>query len=224
MRLLRNIRRLVVSLLLLALLLVAAIVALNLAVIRAGRPLRVADPTQAAPATVAIVLGAQVYGNGTPSPMLADRLRAAIELYRNGTVGRLLLSGDHGRIGYDEVNAMKRYVLATGVPAEAVFLDHAGFSTYETMYRARDVFQVTDAIVVTQAFHLDRALAIGRSLGLEVRGVEAPCTGYVPKQSLLAREWLARCKAWVELHLTHPLPTYLGEAIPISGDSRASWD
>ena len=137
---------------------------------------------------------------------------------------RLLLSGDHGRVGYDEVNTMKRFVLEAGVPAEDIFLDHAGFSTYETMYRARDVFQVTDAIVVTQDFHLDRALAIGRALGLEVRGVEAPCTGYVPKQSLLVREWLARCKAWVEVHLTHPLPTYLGEVIPISGDSRASWD
>ncbi|NLT34380.1 MAG: DUF218 domain-containing protein [Gaiellales bacterium] len=224
MRLLTHIRRLLVSLLLLAVLLVAAVIVLNLAVIRAGRPLRISDPAQAAPATVAIVLGAQAYADGTPSPMLADRLRAAIDLYHNGTVQRLLLSGDHGRTTYDEVNAMKRFVLEAGVPAEDVFLDHAGFSTYETMYRARDVFQVTDAIVVTQAFHLDRALAIAWGLGLEARGVEAPCSGYVPKQSLLMREWLARCKAWLEVHVTRPLPTHLGEVIPISGDSRLSWD
>lgn len=216
--------RLTLAVLALAVLAVAGIAALNFLVIRAGRPYRIADPTHAPEATVAIVLGAQVYSDGTPSPMLADRLHTAAELYREGKVKKLLLSGDHGRTDYDEVNAMKDYALGQGIPAEDVFLDHAGFSTYETMYRARDIFLVEDAIVVTQDFHLDRALATARDLGIRAVGVEAPCTGYTPKQSLIVREWMARCKAWADLHLFHPLPTYLGDVIPISGDSSPSWD
>lgn len=208
----------------LAILAVGMIALLNALVIRAGRPYRVSSPALAPSATVAIVLGAQVYADGTPSPMLADRLRTGIELYKLGKVEKLLLSGDHGRTTYDEVNAMKRFTLEAGVPEEDVFLDHAGFSTYESMYRARDVFLVRDTLVVTQDFHVDRAVATARALGLDAVGVVAPCNGYEPRRSLMWREWMARCKAWVELNLTHPLPTYLGETIPIEGDGRATWD
>lgn len=217
-------RVVILSAAILALVLVGTVALLNTVIVRAAEPYRVASPAEAPAATVAIVLGAQSYHDGTPSPMLADRLRTGVELYRLGKVKRLLLSGDHGRTTYDEVNTMKRFVLEAGVSEEDVFLDHAGFSTYETMYRARDVFLVHDALVVTQDFHLDRAVATARALGLEAVGVEAPCTGYEPRGSLIGREWLARCKAWVELHLTHPLPTYLGETIPIAGDGRATWD
>ncbi len=213
-----------VAVVVLAVLAVGVVALLNTLVIRAARPYRAASPAQAPSATVAIVLGAQAYADGTPSPMLADRLRTGIELYKLGKVKKLLLSGDHGRTTYDEVNTMKRFALEAGVPEEDVFLDHAGFSTYETMYRARDVFLVQDALVVTQDFHLDRAVATARALGLDAVGVEAPYTGYRPRRSLIWREWMARCKAWVELNLTRPLPTYLGETIPIKGDGRATWD
>ncbi|HUT33503.1 MAG TPA: ElyC/SanA/YdcF family protein [Planctomycetota bacterium] len=173
---------------------------------------------------VAIVLGAGVRPDGSLSAMLEDRVATGVELYPAGKVRKLLLSGDHGRMTYDEANAMRRRVLAAGLPPEDVFLDHAGFSTYETMYRARDVFQVTDAIVVTQGFHLARSVYTARRLGLDAWGCEADKRPYATATRSIVREWLARCKAVVELHLTRPRPHFLGPAIPIAGDGRASWD
>jgi SanA protein len=172
----------------------------------------------------AIVLGAGVRPSGTPSATLADRLDTGIDLYRAGRVRKLLLSGDHGQHTYDEANAMRRYALAAGVPASDVFLDHAGFSTYETMYRARDVFQVRTAIVVTQRFHLDRAVYTARALGLEAWGCEADRRRYALAFRNELREVLARAKAILWLHLLEPKPRYLGPAIPITGDGRATWD
>jgi SanA protein len=172
----------------------------------------------------AIVLGAWARPDGEPSDALADRLEAGLELYRAGVVGKLLLSGDHGREKYDEVNAMRRYVLEAGVPREDVFLDHAGFSTYETMYRARDVFQVRDAVIVTQDFHLARSVYTARALGIDAVGYRAAPRRYTTTLRMTVREWLARCKALLELHALRPAPRYLGEAIPITGDGRATWD
>ncbi len=182
----------------------------------------VPDPEAAPSAQVAIVLGAKVYPDGSPSPMLADRLETAVALYKQGKVRKLLLSGDHGQKTYDEVNAMLQYVLASGVPSPDVFTDHAGFSTYETMYRARDVFQVTQALVVTQRFHLARAVYTARCLGLEATGVEADLRPYFDETRFSLREWPARMKAFLELHLTKPEPTYLGPPLPIDGDGRAT--
>src|SRR6185369_10180527 len=122
-------------------------------------------------ADAAIILGAAVSPNGLLSGVLQDRMDRGIQLYRAKKVKKLLLSGDHGQSSYDEVTAMGRYALQHGVPAEDIFLDHAGFTTYETMYRARDVFQVRRALVVTQEFHLSRSVYIARSLGLEAWGV-----------------------------------------------------
>ena len=101
-----------------------------------------------------LVLGAGVHPDGTPSNMLEDRLLRGIELYDAGASQKLLMSGDHGRKNYDEVNVMKQFAVARGVPSEDVFMDHAGFSTYESMYRARDVFQADKVIIVTQRYHL----------------------------------------------------------------------
>ncbi len=173
-------------------------------------------------AQCAIVLGARVYGDGTPAPMLADRLETGVRLYELGKVDKLLLSGDHGQTEYDEVNVMLRYVLERGVPDEDVFTDHAGFDTYDTMYRARDVFQVTTALIVTQEFHLARAVYTARALGLEATGVAADIQPYANESKNAAREKLARVKAILQLHITHPEPTYLGPAIPIEGDGRAT--
>jgi len=206
---------------LLATLLLAA--AANLIVGRGGRrgiPPRAELP----PCQVAIVLGAGVRPDGSPSAMLEDRLATGVELYRAGKVKKLLLSGDHGRVNHDEANAMRRFVLAAGLPSQDVFLDHAGFSTYETMYRARDVFLVRDAIVVTQRFHLPRAVYTARALGLAAWGCEADRRPYLTATRSAAREWLARCKALLELHLTRPRPRFLGPTIPITGDGRATWD
>jgi SanA protein len=208
----------------LLLVIIAGFVAANVVIRLDGRSHSVATVEQAPAAPVAIVLGARVHPDGTPYPMLADRLDSAVALYKAGKVRKLLLSGDHGTTHYDETNAMRRYVLARGIPAEDIFMDHAGFSTYDTMYRARDVFQVTQALVVTQRFHLDRAVYTARRLGLEVTGVPADQNVYADTFKYTVRDWLARCKAFLDLNLLHPLPRFLGPAIPISGDGRATLD
>lgn len=172
---------------------------------------------------VAIVLGAKVLGNGSPSTVLADRLDTGIELYKSGRVKKLLLSGDHGQTNYDEVNNMRRYAISKGVPEEDIFMDHAGFSTYDSMYRARDIFLVNKAVIVTQEFHLPRALFIARSLGLDAKGVTADKRKYVGAGYLSFREVFARTKAFLQLSI-RTKPKYLGPAIPISGDGRTTKD
>lgn len=179
---------------------------------------------EAPPAQAAIVLGARVYPNGHPSPVLADRLLTGVALYRAGKVRKLLLSGDHGQLEYDEVNAMRDYVRSLGVPARDIFMDHAGFSTYETMFRARDVFGLRDAVVVTQGFHLPRAVFIARRLGLDAAGVTADRRRYVGEEYLRYRDALARAKDVIQLYVLKSRPTFLGPAIPITGDGRATED
>lgn len=199
-----------------------AVLVPNLIVTRSAAEHIVAAPAEAPQAQVAIVLGAKVYDDGTPAPMLTDRLETGIALYKLGKVDKLLLSGDHGQTDYDEVNTMLDYVLVRGIPDEDVFTDHAGFSTYDTMYRARDVFKVTKAVVVTQGFHLARAVYTARTLGLEATGVAADIQPYANERRFAMRDWLARVKAVIQLHITHPRPRYLGPAIPIEGDGRAT--
>ena len=130
----------------------------NLVVWLGGRSPVTQDTQDVPRAQAALVLGAQVMPNGAPSSMLSDRITAAAELYEAGRVDKLLLSGDHGRVKYDEVNTMKRILLARGIPAEDIFLDHAGFDTWDSAQRARRVFDVDSAVVVTQRFHMARAL------------------------------------------------------------------
>lgn len=169
-----------------------------------------------------IVLGCRVK-EGDVSHCLEERLQRALELYLAGKVRRLLLSGDHGRRGYDEVNAMKAWLVARGVPLEHIFLDHAGFDTYDTMVRARDIFQVTDAVVVSQGFHLPRAVYLARSCGIDAVGVAAdPPHGSVCKGSAM-REPLACVKAWWNV-ARNAAPRFEGEAIPITGSPVASFD
>jgi len=165
-----------------------------------------------------LVLGAAVRGD-TPSKMLQDRLDVAVALYEAGVANKLLLSGDNGELYYNEVVVMQKYVLEAGIPAEDVFLDYAGFSTYESMYRARDVFLVESAVVVTQKYHLYRALQIGRALGLEVRGVASDQKTYSGQEYRNWREIAARIKD-VFQSILQPKPTYLGPEIPIDGDGR----
>jgi SanA protein len=173
-------------------------------------------------AQVALVLGAAVNADGTPSQMLADRVTTALRLYRAGKVDKLLVSGDHGTTSYDEPDTMKRALLAAGVPARDVFTDHAGFDTWDSMVRARKVFGVRSALIVTQGFHLPRAVWLAREAGLRAHGVSADLHGY-GRQALLsqAREVLARVKA-VGQATTDAPPRFLGPRIPISGDGRAS--
>ena len=166
-----------------------------------------------------LVLGCGVYADGTPTAMLADRLQQGIALYDAGASGKLLMSGDHGQTDYDEVNAMRNYALAHNIPSSDVFMDHAGFSTYESMYRARDIFQAKKIIIVTQRYHLHRALYIAKALGLDAYGVSADSRTYAGQTARDIREILARNKDFV-ISLFQPKPTYLGNAIPVSGDGN----
>ncbi len=171
-----------------------------------------------------IVLGAKVWTGGQPSYMLQDRLDVAYELYAAGAASRILVSGDHGTKEYDEVNNMRRYLEDKGVPTEAIFMDHAGFDTYSTMYRARDVFVVKSAIVVTQKYHLYRAVFLADSMGIAIQGVA--CDRYKSQYQWYydARELLARTKDWIEGAITKPKPQYLGDEIPISGSGVVTHD
>lgn len=174
-------------------------------------------------AYTAIVLGARVYRDETLSHVYQDRVQTALELYQDGRVEKLLISGDHGRKEYDKVNAAKDYLLEHGVESQDIFMDHAGFDTYDSMYRARDIFQVEDAIIVTQEFHLPRALYIARKLGLDAYGINADKRVYLNVLRNDIRESLARAKAFVNIVLKSK-PKYLGELIPITGDGHVTWD
>src|SRR5512138_3827623 len=134
--------------------------------------LRFRDPREVPAKSVAIVFGAAVYPSGRLSPMLAARVEQAAEVYCAGRVKKILMTGDNSRTEYDEVTAMKRYAIELGVPAEVIHLDYAGFSTYESCYRAREIFGIRDALVITQGFHLPRAVYTCAHLGIEVAGLE----------------------------------------------------
>lgn len=159
---------------------------------------------------VAIVFGAGITGDGRPLPALADRVWTAAELYKAGKVGKLLMSGDNRFIEYNEPEAMRRYALAQGVPDEDIVLDYAGRRTYDTCYRAGYIFQVQDAILVTQWFHLDRALYTCDKLGIDAVGVAADRRGYAAIRFWWWRELAAVTAAWFDLNLLHPTPV-LGE-------------
>ena len=168
-----------------------------------------------------LVLGCGVRQDGSPSLMLRDRLDMGIALYEAGASDRLLMSGDHGRKDYDEVNTMKTYAMERGVPSEAIFMDHAGFSTYDSMYRARDIFCAERILVVSQGYHLPRAIYLAERLGLDAYGVAAADVRYRGASYRDARELLARAKDFF-VAMLQPQPTYLGEAIPVSGDGNAT--
>lgn len=170
-----------------------------------------------------IVLGCLVKSGGVPSDMLHDRLRRGVDLYESGAAPKLLMSGDHGRDSYDEVDAMKQFAVDSGIPSTDVFMDHAGFSTYESIYRARDIFQAKKIIIVSQEYHLYRAIYIAQALGLEAYGVSADYRNYLGQSARDFREVLARIKD-LGYCIIKPEPTYLGESIPIFGDGDLTND
>lgn len=170
-----------------------------------------------------IVPGAGLESDGTPGVVLKDRLDTAIELFKAGVATRILVSGDHGDDYHNEALAMKEYVIEKGLPADAVFMDHAGFSTYETMYRAREVFEVTSCVIVTQEYHMYRSIYIARGLGLDAYGMPSDIHIDLKYLPLEAREFLARIKAFFMV-MFKPEPTYLGDEIPISGSGSLTDD
>ncbi len=170
-----------------------------------------------------LVLGCRVISEGNPSHMLEDRLKMGVELYDMQAAPKIIMSGDHGQISYDEVNTMKQYAIDNGVPSEDVFMDHAGFSTYESMYRAKEIFGAEKIIIVSQEYHLYRAVYIAESLGLQAYGVHSDYRQYAGQSGRELRELLARAKDFISC-IIKPEPTYLGEAIPVSGNGNITND
>ncbi len=170
-----------------------------------------------------LVLGCGVWDDGQPSHMLEDRLKRSIELYNLGTAPKLLMTGDHGRADYDEVGVMKQFAIDAGIPSEDIFMDHAGFSTYESLYRAKEIFGAKKILIISQEYHLYRALHIADALGIDAYGVPANYRNYQNQSAMDAREILARCKDFVTCILK-PEPTYLGQPIDLSGSGDVTND
>ena len=169
-----------------------------------------------------IVLGAGIRRNG-PSPMLEDRLLTAIELYNEGVAPKILVSGDHEHDDYDEVNVMKNYLKEKGIPSEDIFMDHAGLSTYDSIYRAKKIFKANKVIIVTQKYHLYRSLYISKTINLKSYGVSANKQTYAFQIKRDIREIAARIKDFF-MCIFKPEPTYLGEVIPIKGNGDRTND
>lgn len=170
-----------------------------------------------------VVLGAGLNNDGTPSPMLKERLDKGIELYNEGVTQKIIMSGDHASSEHDEVNAMKTYAVEKGIPPEDIFMDHAGISTYDSMYRAKNIFKASKVLVVTQKYHLYRAMYIGNSLGIETIGVDAEKTKYAGTAYRETREVLARIKDFFKC-FAKPQSFYVGESIPVFGDGNITND
>jgi len=169
-----------------------------------------------------LILGAGIWGD-SPSPMLQDRLDEGIKLYNEGVAPKIIMSGDHGREGYDEVNIMKEYAINKGIPSEDIFMDHAGFSTYESIYRAKEIFDADNIVIVTQEYHLYRALYIADKLDINAYGINSDPQQYSGQLFREIREVLARNKDFINC-VIKPEPTYLGESIPVSGDGDITND
>ena len=208
--------RVLLALLLLVLVAAAAVLGGSVYVVWSARA-EILSQEEAPPANLdcILVLGCGVHADGTPTPMLRSRMTRAVELYQAGWADKLLLSGDNSGADYNEVATMKALALEGGVPEEDIVLDHAGFSTYDSLYRARDVFLAERLVIVTQEYHLSRALYLADALGLEAWGVAAAPRNDAGQIMRDAREILARDKAilWAILQ---PEPKFLGDPIPLA--------
>lgn len=169
-----------------------------------------------------LVLGAGIRNN-YPSPMLEDRLLASVKLYQDGVAKKIIVSGDHQYKNYDEVNVMKNYLIEKGIPSEDIFMDHAGLSSYDSMYRAKKIFKANKIMVVTQKYHLYRSLYIAKMLDIDAYGVSANPRKYYGQLKRDIREYAARIKDFFKC-LIMPEPTYLGEVIPVNGNGDVTND
>ena len=170
-----------------------------------------------------MVLGCKVRKNGYPGIVLKHRLDKAIEAYRNGYAEKILVTGNHGTVEYDEVNSMKNYLKAKGIPSEKIFMDHAGFTTYESMYRAKYVFEVNKMLIITQQYHLYRSLYIAEKFDIEVYGISAVDSKYKGRKIQDLREFFARLKNFIKC-IYKPKPRFLGKVISIKGNGNLTND
>ena len=217
-------RKMIKYIIMLILIFVVSVLAINffVKIVTKNRILKKEEYSKLENIDCIIVLGAGIWGD-KPSPMLEDRLKEAISLYNQNVSSKIIMSGDHGKEDYDEVNIMKEYAIEQGVASEDIFMDHAGFSTYESMYRAKEVFEANKIVIVTQKYHLYRALYIAKQLGIEAYGVNSDPRKYVGEIYREAREIIARDKDFIKC-IFKPQPKYLGETIPVNGDGNITND
>lgn len=216
------IKKIIIAVICTGILCSAAVIGINFLVVKSSEDYVLSMKNAGEGYDCVLVLGCGVWGD-RPSHMLEDRLLVGIELCKNGASEKLLMSGDHGRDEYDEVNVMKKFATDRGLASEDVFMDHAGFSTYESMYRARDIFKAKKVLIVTQEYHLYRAIFVARRLGLDAYGVTSDLRDYGGQIFRDIREILARNKDFVYT-IVQPEPTYLGEAIPVQGNGDKTND
>ena len=203
-------------LLVIVLVLASILFAVSYLVIRSGSSKYIYNDIEKLPhAQVAVILGAGVMSNGSLSAVLKDRVDMAIKIYNEAVVEKILVTGDNGTLTHNEVNPVRNYLLLNGIPDQDIFLDHAGFDTYSSMYRARDVFLAESMIVVSQSFHLPRAVYIARHLGIIAYGMDADQGHYLFRNYI--REMFGDVKALNDL-LFKRQPKYLGNEIPITGN------
>ncbi len=216
MKIFKTVKKIIAAVILAGIICSAAVLCVN-AYVKNSTEGAIITPEEAAAiedADCILVLGCFVRDDGTPSHMLEDRIKRGVELYTLGACDKIIMSGDHGQTEYDEVGTMKSEAVKAGVPSENVFEDHAGFSTYESLYRAKAVFEADKVIIVTQEYHLYRALHIAKKLGIEAYGVGADYRTYSGQTMRDVREILARVKDFGKA-IIKPEPTYLGEVIPV---------
>ena len=199
---------------------------INIHIIKSSQGFIYSDVKRLPEKTAVLVLGAQVY-EGELSVVLEDRVNAGVDIYLAGKVKKIILSGHHGKQNYDEVNTMRKYILTKfpQISQQDIFMDHAGFDTYDSVYRAKEIFEANNLIIVTQNFHISRAVFLARNLGVDAVGFSVSEDKYniVLRNQWKVREYLARVKAFFNI-LLGAKPTYGGEKIPVFGDGRKSWD
>lgn len=193
------------------------IIACNVTIFASTQSYLYDTPEEYPVGVVAIVPGAAISKEGELSSVFIARIDMAIKLYEAGKVSKILVSGDNSTVSHNEVNPARMYLLSKGILDQDIFLDHAGFDTYSSMYRARDIFEVSSVIVTTQSFHLPRAVFIARRLGIDAYGVRADVENLLFRNYI--REMLATEKAVLDL-IFHRVPKFLGDGIPITGDGR----
>jgi vancomycin permeability regulator SanA len=172
---------------------------------------------------VALVLGTRILNAATSSQAYLDRLQTAVELYNNKKVDKILVSGDNGQVTYDEVSAGKDYLLKAGIPAGAIFLDHAGANSYDSLYRAKYVFTINRLLIITQNYELPRVLYVSNKLGLSALGCSADKRVYPETSSWRFQEIFSQVQAWFDINF-FTRSKYLGEKEDINGDGQQTWD
>ena len=220
----RNINRMIKIMIIGIIILMIAIFSLNIYVVNSTKNeiVKEENVSNIEGVDCILILGAGIWGD-KPSPMLEDRLKEGITLYKKGTTKKIIMSGDHSREDYDEVKIMKEYAESEGVPSEDIFMDHAGFSSYDSVYRAKEIFGVQNMIIVTQKYHLYRSLYIAKKLGIEAYGIESNLRIYPGQVFREIREILARDKDYFKC-IMKPEASIMGEKISLNGSGDITND